>query len=55
MAPLVWGSLESLGLLERLMTYFRFRGFVVIKWVVEKGGRVGRGGEGWGRVGWGLI
>ena len=32
MAPFAWGSLESLGLLGSLVTYFQDVGFVVIKW-----------------------
>ena len=45
MSPLAWGLWESLGLLGRLVTYVRFRGFVVIKWV----------GVGWGGVVWRLT
>ena len=35
MSPFAWGSWESLGLLESQVTYFQYRGFVVIKWVGE--------------------
>ena len=67
MAPLAWGSWESLGLLGRLVAYFRFRGFVVIKvewsgvewsgveWSGVEWSGVEWGGVGWGGVGWGGV